>query len=148
MSRYAEASAGVRRRMVKGVGMGIGALSSAVLAARWRENASFACRAGPLQSGPPVPTKLPNPSRTPLPLSEFGIRRIHGIALRDTPPMRKTVSTKSTHIPETFMRTPVGIIGAGPAGLLLSHLLHLRGIESVVLKARNRGEIESTIRAG
>jgi len=40
------------------------------------------------------------------------------------------------------------IIGAGPAGLLLSHLLHLRGIESVVLEARSRGEIESTIRAG
>jgi p-hydroxybenzoate 3-monooxygenase len=62
--------------------------------------------------------------------------------------MRKTVSTKSTRIPETFMRTQVGIIGAGPAGLLLSHLLHLRGIESVVLEARSRGEIESTIRAG
>ena len=30
------------------------------------------------------------------------------------------------------MRTQVGIIGAGPAGLLLAHLLHLRGIESVV----------------
>src|SRR6266702_7264212 len=62
--------------------------------------------------------------------------------------MRKTVSTKSTRIPETLMRTQVGIIGAGPAGLLLSHLLHLRGIESVVLEARSRGEIESTIRAG
>src|ERR1700722_5273872 len=49
---------------------------------------------------------------------------------------------------ETVMRTQVGIIGAGPAGLLLSHLLHLRGIESVVLEARNRSDIESTIRAG
>lgn len=46
------------------------------------------------------------------------------------------------------MRTQVGIIGAGPAGLLLSHLLHLRGIESVVLEAREREQIESTIRAG
>ena len=46
------------------------------------------------------------------------------------------------------MRTQVGIVGAGPAGLLLSHLLHLRGIESVVLEARNRSDIESTIRAG
>jgi p-hydroxybenzoate 3-monooxygenase len=45
-------------------------------------------------------------------------------------------------------RTQVGIIGAGPAGLLLSHLLHLRGIESVVLEARGRTQIESTIRAG
>ena len=31
-------------------------------------------------------------------------------------------------------RTQVGIIGAGPAGLFLSHLLHLEGIESVVLE--------------
>ncbi|MGN6317125.1 4-hydroxybenzoate 3-monooxygenase [Trinickia sp.] len=46
------------------------------------------------------------------------------------------------------MRTQVGIIGAGPAGLLLSHLLHRQGIESVVLETRGRDQIESTIRAG
>ena len=46
------------------------------------------------------------------------------------------------------MRTQVGIIGAGPAGLLLAHLLHLRGIESVVLETRSREEIEATSRAG
>ena len=46
------------------------------------------------------------------------------------------------------MRTQVAIIGAGPAGLLLSHLLHLQGIESVVLEIRSRAEIESTLRAG
>ena len=46
------------------------------------------------------------------------------------------------------MRTQVGIIGAGPAGLLLSHLLHLEGIESIVLESRSREEIEATIRAG
>ena len=46
------------------------------------------------------------------------------------------------------MRTQVGIVGAGPAGLLLSHLLHLRGIESVVLETRSRHDIEATIRAG
>ncbi len=46
------------------------------------------------------------------------------------------------------MRTQVGIIGAGPAGLLLSHLLHLRGVESVVLESRSRQEIEATVRAG
>src|SRR3979411_1630722 len=46
------------------------------------------------------------------------------------------------------MRTQVGIVGAGPAGLLLSHLLHLRGIESVILEIRSRAEIESTVRAG
>jgi p-hydroxybenzoate 3-monooxygenase len=49
-------------------------------------------------------------------------------------------------IPRT--RTQVGIVGAGPAGLLLSHLLHLEGIESVVLERRARGEIEATVRAG
>ncbi len=45
-------------------------------------------------------------------------------------------------------RTQVGIVGAGPAGLLLSHLLHLQGIESVVLETRSREEIEATLRAG
>ena len=46
------------------------------------------------------------------------------------------------------MRTQVGIVGAGPAGLLLSHLLHRQGIESVVLDNRSRADIEATIRAG
>ena len=46
------------------------------------------------------------------------------------------------------MLTRVGIVGGGPAGLLLSHLLHLRGIESVVLEARSREDLESEIRAG
>jgi p-hydroxybenzoate 3-monooxygenase len=45
-------------------------------------------------------------------------------------------------------RTQVGIVGAGPAGLLLSHLLHLEGIDSVVLESRSRTEIEATLRAG
>ena len=36
------------------------------------------------------------------------------------------------------MRTQVGIVGAGPAGLLLSQLLHLRGIESVIIESRSR----------
>jgi p-hydroxybenzoate 3-monooxygenase len=46
------------------------------------------------------------------------------------------------------MRTQVGIVGAGPAGLLLSHLLHLEGIESVVLESRSRDYVEGRIRAG
>jgi p-hydroxybenzoate 3-monooxygenase len=46
------------------------------------------------------------------------------------------------------MRTQVGIIGAGPAGLLLAHLLQLRGIDSVVLETRSREDIEATLRAG
>ena len=46
------------------------------------------------------------------------------------------------------MRTQVGIVGGGPAGTLLSHLLHLQGIESVVLELRGREEVETTVRAG
>ena len=46
------------------------------------------------------------------------------------------------------MKTQVGIVGAGPAGLLLAHLLRLEGVESVVLETRTREEIEATIRAG
>src|SRR5256885_13349930 len=45
-------------------------------------------------------------------------------------------------------RTQVAIVGAGPAGLLLSHLLHLAGVDSVVLESRSRAEIEATLRAG
>src|SRR5258708_15182733 len=45
-------------------------------------------------------------------------------------------------------RTQVGIVGAGPAGLLLSHLLPLAGIESVVLEARSRQYVEERVRAG
>jgi p-hydroxybenzoate 3-monooxygenase len=45
-------------------------------------------------------------------------------------------------------RTQVGIVGAGPAGLLLSHLLHRAGIASVILESRSRAEVESTLRAG
>jgi p-hydroxybenzoate 3-monooxygenase len=46
------------------------------------------------------------------------------------------------------MRTQVGIIGAGPAGLMLARLLHLQGIESIVIENRSRDYIESRIRAG
>jgi p-hydroxybenzoate 3-monooxygenase len=46
------------------------------------------------------------------------------------------------------MRTQVGIVGAGPAGLMLSHLLHREGIDSIVLENRSRDYIESRIRAG
>jgi p-hydroxybenzoate 3-monooxygenase len=46
------------------------------------------------------------------------------------------------------VRTQVAIVGAGPAGLLLSHLLHLRGIGSVVLEARSRDYVEKRVRAG
>lgn len=46
------------------------------------------------------------------------------------------------------MRTQVGIVGAGPAGLVLSHLLHLQGIESVVLESRSRDYVQERVRAG
>jgi p-hydroxybenzoate 3-monooxygenase len=46
------------------------------------------------------------------------------------------------------VRTQVGIVGAGPAGLLLSHMLHLRGVDSVVVDVQTRDSIEQTIKAG
>ncbi|PWJ54410.1 p-hydroxybenzoate 3-monooxygenase [Quadrisphaera granulorum] len=45
-------------------------------------------------------------------------------------------------------RTPVGIVGGGPAGLVLSHLLHRAGVPSVVVDSRSREEISTTVRAG
>jgi len=47
-----------------------------------------------------------------------------------------------------MMRTQVGIIGAGPAGLMLGRLLHLQGIESIIIENRSRDYIENRIRAG
>ena len=46
------------------------------------------------------------------------------------------------------IRTQVGIVGAGPAGLVLSHLLHLQGIESVVIENRSQQHVEERVRAG
>ena len=45
-------------------------------------------------------------------------------------------------------RTQVAIVGAGPAGLFLGHLLHRAGLEAVVLEARSREHVEGRIRAG
>jgi p-hydroxybenzoate 3-monooxygenase len=45
-------------------------------------------------------------------------------------------------------RTQVGIVGAGPAGLLLGHLLHRLGVESVILESRTREYVEQRVRAG
>lgn len=45
-------------------------------------------------------------------------------------------------------RTQVAIVGGGPAGLMLSHLLHRAGIESIVLDTRTYEQIETTHRAG
>ena len=46
------------------------------------------------------------------------------------------------------MRTKVGIIGAGPAGLMLAHLLNREGIETIILENRDRAYCEGRIRAG
>ncbi|MEO5765749.1 MAG: 4-hydroxybenzoate 3-monooxygenase [Casimicrobiaceae bacterium] len=46
------------------------------------------------------------------------------------------------------MRTQVAIVGAGPAGLLLAHLLKRHGVESVVIEARSRSYVEQRVRAG
>ncbi len=46
------------------------------------------------------------------------------------------------------MHTQVGIVGAGPAGLMLSHLLHLAGIRSIIVENRSRAYCEARVRAG
>jgi p-hydroxybenzoate 3-monooxygenase len=47
-----------------------------------------------------------------------------------------------------MMRTQVAIIGAGPAGLMLGQLLHLQGIETIILERRDRAYVEQRLRAG
>ncbi len=46
------------------------------------------------------------------------------------------------------MRTQITIVGAGPAGLVLAHLLHLQGIDCVILESRTREYVEGRVRAG
>ena len=46
------------------------------------------------------------------------------------------------------MDTQVAIVGAGPGGLVLSHLLHLQGVTSIVVEARSRAYVENRLRAG
>ena len=46
------------------------------------------------------------------------------------------------------MRTQVGIVGAGPAGLMLAHLLHRAGVESIVIENRSRQYVQDRVRAG
>jgi p-hydroxybenzoate 3-monooxygenase len=46
------------------------------------------------------------------------------------------------------MRTQIGIVGAGPAGLMLSHLLHLAGVQSIIVENRSRAYCEARVRAG
>jgi p-hydroxybenzoate 3-monooxygenase len=48
----------------------------------------------------------------------------------------------------TSKRTQVGIVGAGPAGLLLAHLLHRFGVDSVILESKSRAYVEQRVRAG
>src|SRR3984957_16166867 len=61
---------------------------------------------------------------------------------------RHTRSSPADRLSPQDMRTQVGIVGAGPAGLLLSHLLALRGIDSVVIELRSREYCEARQRAG
>src|SRR4029453_2513231 len=46
------------------------------------------------------------------------------------------------------LTTQVGIVGAGPAGLMLGHLLHLNGIDSVIVENRSREYVIDRVRAG
>lgn len=55
---------------------------------------------------------------------------------------------RSTDTAPRAVRTQVGIIGAGPAGLFLARLLQLHGIDSIVLESRDRDYVEARVRAG
>ena len=58
--------------------------------------------------------------------------------------MRREEAAKYKHV----MRTQVAIIGGGPAGLLLSHILHRNGVDSIVLERQSRAHVLERIRAG
>ena len=64
------------------------------------------------------------------------------------PPASRIAAVRHTEPMRQVTRTTVGIVGAGPAGLMLSHLLARAGIDSVAIDIRSRREIEETVRAG
>src|ERR1700678_1096097 len=73
------------------------------------------------------------------------------IAVFPRPTQPSTQQKKCYQLPRTAMptfETQVGIIGAGPAGLMLSHLLRLNGIHSIVLESKSRNYCQERIRAG
>ena len=76
--------------------------------------------------------------------------RVHRHPLGDDPRRHRAVPVLSRRPANGTMRTrtQVGIVGAGPAGLLLSHLLALRGIDSVLVEIRSREYCEARQRAG
>src|SRR5271170_7302640 len=78
-------------------------------------------------------------------LQLFASPHDHDIALSRAPLLLSFISIQPRKHP---MRTQVGIIGAGPARLVLSHLLHLHGVESVVLENRSRQYVQERVRAG
>jgi p-hydroxybenzoate 3-monooxygenase len=65
---------------------------------------------------------------------------------RTTPPISRAAPASEASV--GALRTQVGIIGAGPAGLLLGHLLHLNGIDSVIVENRSRDYVIDRVRAG
>ncbi len=62
--------------------------------------------------------------------------------------MAKTPASKAVKHREAFIRTQVAIIGAGPAGLFLAHLLHQAGVDAVVVERKDRAYVEGRVRAG
>src|SRR5580704_15839103 len=82
---------------------------------------------------------------TSTPLQVFALPLQHDIVPRRARLLLSFISIQPRTHP---MRTQVGIIGAGPAGLVLSHLLHLHGVESVVLENRSRQYVQERVRAG
>ena len=51
-------------------------------------------------------------------------------------------------VPEVPDRTRITIVGGGPAGSLLAYLLHLEGVESVILELRTKEHVLERVRAG
>jgi p-hydroxybenzoate 3-monooxygenase len=66
----------------------------------------------------------------------------------DAPRRRRYIEQAAARGVQVADRTQVGIVGAGPAGLFLSHLLAREGIDCVILEARDRAYVEGRVRAG
>ena len=135
------------------VGLGIIVNSCASTAKGYSELGLRCCAVCPfpmimLQIAVSVPTQRSVALRGPRWIAILALRRDNAPSDKHLLTQIWLRGTEYLNLSSSSIRTQVGIVGAGPAGLVLSHLLHLNGIESVVVESRSRQYCEERVRAG
>src|SRR6188768_1910045 len=75
-------------------------------------------------------------------------RSTRSVKVDRTPGSDRQALIRATKTPMKEIRTQVGIVGAGPAGLMLGRLLHIAGIDSIIIENRSEDYVVERVRAG